>query len=381
MASTSGSFNTSAYSSTVSGVATTRYLTVEWWKHSDNGKDTIQIYWKAYMNGTNNGKFYKVAPVLITIVKNVGTSYASNHDVLWIDGNSRFEGRYQTSVGEGYFDLPAGSTFGINAQLAIYYKAYNSTGYGQWALPTLAIPPTVPTSVSVSGNNGTWVNKDDPKFSASWSGATAGTYTIKGYSVDVAKYGQGNYTDTGFVETSQTYGSVSNRAITVLGALNGGDKLQFRIGLRTTSGGDGGWWGTHAYWGGTLNVYSSPTAPSTFSVPSSVEIGSNLTISWSGAKGGSNGIAGYDLQGKAYNGSVWTDWTNILVCKNQPSYSAGIIKDLKINGVGYSTNGAGVKFKYRIRTSDGIIATSEWKESGEIGITINSPSAPRKSYY
>jgi len=97
--------------------------------------------------------------------------------------------------------------------------------------------------------------------------------------------------------------------------------------------------------------------------------------------GGSNGIAGYDLQGRAYNGSTWTDWTNILVCANQSSYSAGVIKDLKINGVGYSTNGSGVKFQYRIRTSDGIIATSGWKESGQIGITINSPSAPRKSYY
>lgn len=288
MASTSGSFNTSGYSGWITGTSSTeyvtRYLTVEWWKTGDNGKDTITIYWKAYMNGTNTSKFFKVAPVLITMCENVGTGNAKNVDICWIDSNSRFKGYYQTFVAEGYYNLAAGSTFGINAQLAIYKGSYNSTGYGQWTLPTLAIPPTVPTSVSVSGNNGTWVNKDDPKFSASWSGATAGTYTIKGYSVDVAKYGQGNYTDTGFVETSQTSGSVSNRAITVLGALNGGDKLQFRIGLRTTSGGDGGWWGTHAYWGGTLNVYSSPTAPSTFSAPSSVEIGSSFSISWSGAK-------------------------------------------------------------------------------------------------
>jgi len=163
------------------------------------------------------------------------------------------------------------------------YLAYDPSASNTLYLPQLAIPPTVPTSVSVSGNSGTWVNKDDPKFSASWSGATAGTYTIDAYSVDIAKYGQGNYTNTGNVETSQTYGSVSNRPINVLGALSGGDKLQVRIGLHTTTGGDNGWWG-HIYWGGTLNVYSSPIAPSTFSVPSSVEIGSNLTISWSGAK-------------------------------------------------------------------------------------------------
>ena len=160
----------------------------------------------------------------------------------------------------------------------------------------------------------------------------------------------------------------------MLGTLYGGDKIQVRIGLKTTNG---TWWG-HSYWGGVLNVYSSPTAPSTFSSPTSVEIDSGFNLTWSGATAGSNGIAGYDLEARAYNGSSWTGWTRIFSASNQSSYSVSKIKNLSVNGVSYSNNGENVKFQYRIRTSDGIIATSGWKESNQIRILINNPTTPRK---
>lgn len=244
-------------------------------------------------------------------------------------------------------------------------------------LPQLAVSPTLPTSISVSGNSGSWVNKDDPRINVSWSGATRGTYTIDRYSVDVAKYGTGSYTNVGNVYTSATSGSVSSESISEMGSLSGGQKLQVRVGMRTS---DGTWWG-HIYWSGTLNVYSSPSAPTTVSAPSSVEIDNGFSVTWSGASAGSNGIAGYDLQARGYNGSSWTGWVSILSCKNQSSYSVGSIKNLTVNGVNYATYGEGVKFQYRVRASDGTIATSSWANSGTIGITINSPSTPRKPCY
>ena len=141
---------------------------------------------------------------------------------------------------------------------------------------------------------------------------------------------------------------------------------------------NGTWWG-HIYWNGVLNVYSSPTAPSTFTSPTSVEIDTGFNLTWGGASAGSNGIAGYDLEARAYNGSSWTDWTRILNCKNQSSYSVSKIKDLTVNGISYSTNGENVKFQYRIRTSDGTVGVSSWKNSNTISILINSPTTPRKS--
>lgn len=200
-----------------------------------------------------------------------------------------------------------------------------------------------------------------------------GTYVINEYSIDVAVYGTNNWWNTGSVWTSDTGGSATR---TINGAV-GGQKYQVRVGMKTS---DGRWW-NHTYWNGTLNVYSSPTAPTTFSAPSSVEIDSGFNLTWGGATAGSNGIAGYDLEARAYNGSSWTGWVRIFSAKNQTSYSIAKIKDLTVNGVNYSKNGERVKFQYRIRTSDGIVAVSGWKESVTISILINSPTTPRKFKY
>lgn len=300
-----------------------------------------------------------------------GMSYGSGgHDTIMISGSTVI---YHTSA------KTIGFSFNINFQNGIYYsgigRVYDIGASGSLDLPQLSVNPTLPNSVNVSGNSGTWVNKDDPRISASWSGASTGTYTISQYSVDVARYGTSNWANNNIVQTSSTSGSISNQPLTSLGTLSGGDRIQVRIGMQTTNG---TWWG-HSYWGGVLNVYSSPTAPTTFTAPTSVEIDSGFSITWSGAKAGSNGLAGYDLQVRSYNGSSWTSWINVFLCRNVISYSVSKIKDLTVNNVNYSKNGEGVKFQYRVRASDNKVATSAWKESPQIGIKINNPSAPRNS--
>ena len=254
------------------------------------------------------------------------------------------------------------------------YNGQQRDGYASTIiyLPQLSVAPTLPNSVTASGGTNNWVDINNPVVTVNWSGATSGTYTISRYNIDATKNGWGSYAYLGGVDSSATSGS-TNINLSGLG-LSGGETVGLRVAMGTS---DGNWWG-HTYWGGSFHIYSHPTAPTTFSVPSSQEIDTPFNITWGGATSGSEGIAGYDLEIRAYNGSSWTDWVRLLTCKNQTSYSSGSPKSLKVNNVSYANNGENVKFQYRIRTSDGHYATSEWKESGQLSIKINSPSNPRR---
>ena len=262
-------------------------------------------------------------------------------------------------------------------------KANTSSAYkGSVEIKNVSMPdisvakdPTLPNSVSCSGFSDTsWIDVTNPVFDVSWSGATKGTYTISQYSVDASKDGGATWKNVGNLTTDKTSGSLTDVSLSDLG-LKGGETIKIRIGMRTSNG-NGKWWG-HSPWGGSFKAFSYPSAPTTFNVPSSQEIDTTFNINWSGATAGSNGIAGYDLQARAYNGSTWTGWSDLWVCVNATSYPSGSPKSLNIGGVNYATYGEKVQFQYRIRTSDGQIATSSWVTK-TMAITINSPSAPRR---
>ena len=357
----SGSFNSGGYGG--------RYFEFNWWiEEKNSGGNWIRIGWNLIARA-GSAQWYYTKNIRVTIdgdqVFNAGsgktkcyrnTTFASGSKTIYNASNKYFTASVNGDI----------YTYGTN----------NAASSGGWTLPTLAVSPTLPTWVNVSGGaGGSWVNKDNPTFNVSWGGASSGTYYIDTYSIDVAKYGQNNWSNTGSVGVSNSGSGSATRNVASAFGVNGGDKIQVRVGMHTNNG---TWWG-HTYWGGVLNVYSSPTAPTTFTAPTSVEIDQGFNLTWSGAKAGSNGIAGYDLQARAYNGSSWTGWSTVFSCKNQTSYSIKKIKDLSVGGVSYSNNGENVKFQYRIRTSDGQIATSGWKESPQIGIKINSPSTPRNS--
>lgn len=251
------------------------------------------------------------------------------------------------------------------------YLAYNPSANGSITLPQLSVAPTPPNNVSVSGGSSGWLPITNPTFNVSWSGASAGTYTITQYNIDVTKNDWASITTPASLSTSNTYGSLNNVSASSLG-LSGGETVRVRVAMMTSRG---DW--LLSYWGGSFRTYSNPTAPTTFNVPSSQEIDTAFNITWSGAKAGSNGIAGYDLEIRAYNGSSWTDWVRLYNCVNKTSYSSGSPKSLNVNGVSYANNGENVQFQYRIRTSDGTIATSGWVTK-TMKIFINSPTTPRK---
>ncbi len=103
----------------------------------------------------------------------------------------------------------------------------------------------------------------------------------------------------------------------------------------------------------------------------------HLILLGDGAKAGSNGIGGYDLEIRAYNGNSWTDWTRLLNCANQTSYSSKSPKSLSVSGVSYAKYEEKVQFQYRIRTSDGTVGVSDWVVK-TMTILIHTPTVPRK---
>ena len=115
-----------------------------------------------------------------------------------------------------------------------YLANYPSSSSTIW-LPQLAVAPTPPNSVSVSGGSSGWLNKDSPLFNVSWSGASAGTYTITQYNIDVTKNGWGSIITPSYLQTSATSGSLSNVSAAGLG-LSGGETINIRVAMMTTRG-------------------------------------------------------------------------------------------------------------------------------------------------
>lgn len=239
-------------------------------------------------------------------------------------------------------------------------------------LDQLAVPPTPPNSVTVTGGTNGYLDINNPVCNVSWSGATRGTYTITTYNIDTTKNNFASIaTPYSANANNNTSGSANNVSFASLG-LSGGETVRLRVAMMTTRG---DWMLTN--WGGSFRIVSHPTPPK-ITAPANVEIDTNFSVTWSGARAGTLGIAGYDLEIRGYNGSTWSNWYRVFTCKNQTSYSAGTPKNLKVNGVNYySTYGENVRFQFRIKSSDGQITSSDWATSGEVRITINKPSIPR----
>lgn len=119
---------------------------------------------------------------------------------------------------------------------------------------------------------------------------------------------------------------------------------------------------------------TAPTAPTWASVsPNPVEVNTRYTITWGSGGAGTLGIAGYDVEVRAWSGSAWTGWLRIASAQSSKSYYEIAPKDMNVYGVVGAPN---VKFQYAIRTSDGIVSTSGWTYSPEVNIAFIAPSSP-----
>lgn len=128
----------------------------------------------------------------------------------------------------------------------------------------------------------------------------------------------------------------------------------------------------------SLPTYKAPTAPTSISInPNPCNINSAPSIAWSGAKKGSLNVIYYDLEIRATTSSgSWTSWSRLLTETSSTSYKSKTINQLVVSN---QKPFVGIKYQYRVRSTDKKYSTSGWKVSGDLNISFVSPTAPNAS--
>lgn len=161
---------------------------------------------------------------------------------------------------------------------------------------------TAPSSLSVSSNN----VAPGASITLSWSGAAAGTNNaISGYQIYRAASANGAYSLLTNVNTTSGSGSVSVTAPTV----NGSSYYYKVLTVGTKSGYSSAQSGQYV---ALTCSFSAPTAPSNVTIDGGTDAyalaGATVTLSWSGAKAGTNNaVAGYDI---LQNGNTYISGLN-----------------------------------------------------------------------
>ena len=310
---------------------------VHLWTSNENGSsNTCTINFQIFTQFTGTSSYIYIGDWTINID---GQVRSGNYGKLMTYTN--------TLIASGSVDIGSANNrwVGVSAGIGFYnHSGITHSGSGGITCPTIvppAVDPTPPNSVNASGGTNNWIDKDNPLCSVSWSGATNGTYTITKHNIDITKNNFASITTPYSVDVNgATSGSAQNVSLSSLG-LSGGETVRLRVAMLTTKG---AWMMTN--WGGSFHIYSRPSAPTTFNVPSSQEIDTSFNVSWSGAKAGSEGINRYQLERRVYNGSSWGGWTRV-VDKNTSSYTAGTPKSIT------GSNSDAYQIQFRIRTFDG----------------------------
>lgn len=123
--------------------------------------------------------------------------------------------------------------------------------------------------------------------------------------------------------------------------------------------------------------FSAPSAPTWLSInPNPCDINKAPVISWGGAHAGSLGTLYYDLEVQSSTPSGgWTNWYRPLDATPSTSYKEIVLKNMNLYG---QTPFVGVKYQYRVRSSDGSYATSGWVYN-TVTAAFVSPSSPTSS--
>lgn len=119
--------------------------------------------------------------------------------------------------------------------------------------------------------------------------------------------------------------------------------------------------------------HTAPGAPTNVKIPATQHFNTGFKITWTKASAGTRPISGYDIQGRAYNGSAWSAWTNVVMptSGNVAEYSMGAPRTLNYGGYTVGSYLGATKFQFRVRTSDGVSLTSAWVESNQMAMSKN----------
>lgn len=171
-----------------------------------------------------------------------------------------------------------------------------------WASRTTAAG--APTSCSL---NNTLAENN---VTLSWSGATGGTnnaitsYEIQ-YSDSTDNSTWGSWTALTVVTTSATSGSLSVAPPTTRGNFR-----RFRIRTRGTAGSS--YYSTWKISTNSVRKNTIPTAPNTAVASPQIHSNETITLSWSGAAGGTSAIKGYRISRRtSTDNSTWSAWTEL----------------------------------------------------------------------
>ncbi len=125
----------------------------------------------------------------------------------------------------------------------------------------------------------------------------------------------------------------------------------------------------------TTPEFESPTAPTWCNInPNPCGIDNKPLITWGGAKQGSLGVLAYDVQVRSSRPSGgWTNWLQISDAQEKTSYQEVILRQMSVHG---QAPFLGVKYQYRIRSTDKKYSWTGWIESNELSVSFNNPTAP-----
>lgn len=115
---------------------------------------------------------------------------------------------------------------------------------------------------------------------------------------------------------------------------------------------------------------TKPNPPTNVKVPSPQHFNTGFKITWTKPSKTYRDIKGYDVQGRAYNGSSWSDWVVINNAQfgNVGEYSMGAPRTLNYGNNTVGSYLGATKFQFRVRTSDWTEASS-WTNSNEMSIS------------
>lgn len=226
---------------------------------------------------------------------------------------------------------------------AVYGKVtYNSSRSGDYAVFDITVSMWITSSTAWRNNRWAcklWVNNE-----AIWT-----NQTVKGKT-------DGAIGTTPYTATKQVKIKVNSGNIPI--------KIQFADTGGSTS------WSVNANWGtyeGTMAVTapSAPSKPASITIPTSAAPDQTISVSWSAASGGSNGVTGYKF---AYSKDGGTNWAYEDV--------TGTSKSLNLNSLGFKQ---GSVLKCAVRSYSKVNGTdylSDYIYSGTITTNFVAPSAP-----
>lgn len=318
---------------------------------------TAEVWIDATRNGVN-----------VTVNATVKCTFRYSNDYIAYNGEINFnmwrDANNASATIKGYYDTwYATNEWSRTRSCSMTFPWYGNdmvlgfnmtvpSGNSRFSIPNTEINLDVPDYIAPGAP--TWCNISPNPCSINaaptitWGGATAGSSGRILYDVEVrSSTPTGGWTNWLRIANSQTATSYQEIVLSGMNVNNqkpfAGVKYQYRIrvwdGIQTTSG----WINSPELVVGFIN----PSPPTSYTLSdSSIKKDGSITITWSGASGGSGSIVRYYLDWRIYdhNTKKWTDWDRLSTTNT--NYTFNILEYYQ-----NATNGDQLQFRISVLNS------------------------------